>query len=300
MNRFDKEIDEEKQRALAVVLRHHGIFTYCVDYYHTCHAKCQFHDPYGNGRFIVCFESLRVHACRKTTRGTDPCTPTTDGFNVVCVKSGREILDQNDVDGYSRQFTNPYCRINVPLTQKQRDRPTQLKRLWIVLGDVIHRIFHRRTRETYNRLPGNLARHYVEIIKNLWNEHGQQRLHIGTEVVRIVAKSRFNLHLGHVRVSRLIALENKCRCILERALNTIKLPKKVDFICNHPHESCTYVVRCTLDGFRKNNVVLLDSDEFADLAPMPTEKGINCIFGIRTKEITNCSLILQEALNKLN
>lgn len=302
MNHFDKQTEEAKQRALAIVLRQNGVFTHCVDYYHSCHDNCKFHDPYRNGSYLVCVESLRVHACKQTTQGTNACLPTNDGFNVVCKISGREIKNQKviDVERNTQRlmYPNPHCKINVALTQKQRNRATQTKRLWVALGDVIHRIFNRRSRQTYNRLPSNVIRHYAEITKRLWNVDGPRSFNIGTEVVKIVANSKFNLHLGHVRVSRLIALEKRCKYILERAMNTIVTPKKVDFIYNHPHESCVYVIRCTLDGFRKDDFVLFDSDQFADLAPMPTDKGLDCVFGIITKEITNCSLILQETFNK--
>ena len=304
MNDLNKDFEEEqKQQALAVFLQKFGIFTHCVDYFHSCHAKCRFHDPYGNGRYSVCAESLRVHGCRQTTRGTDPCLTKNDGFDVVCAISGLAIKNQDviDVERNIQRLMWPNRRpANVKTTQKQRVRAAQMERLWIVLGDVIRKLFKRRSRKTYNDLPGNAVRHYSEITKHLWENYGVREFNIGTHILKIAVNSKYNLHLSHVRVSRLIALESKCRSILERALNTIETAKTIDFVCNHPQESCSYVVRCTLDGFRKKDSVLLDSETFADLAPMPTDKGLESAFGIRTKEITNCSLILQEALNKLN
>ena len=301
MNAIDIETKYRKD-ALATVLRRFNIVTYCVDNNHTCKAKCRFIDPYGNGMYIVCIESFRVHACkRKISGGFDECIPTNDGFNVVCAASGREIIDQNviDVDSNLRRMMGYHnSRLNIPLTQKQRQRAEQTKHFWYVLGDVVSRIFQREKREKYNALVENVVRHYVEIVNRLPRDTSATNLK--TKLTNIVARCTYNLHLGHVRISRLLRLEKRCKSLLEKILPKIETSKKSDFIYRHPYESCAYVVRCTLDGFKKNNVVVLNADDFHDLAPMPTHRGLQTVFGISMVEITTCSLILQESFNKLH
>ena len=293
---------ENEKNALATFLRGRNIFTHYVDNHHSCDVKCRFIDPYGSGLYIVCMESLRVHGCKRRLDGRDPCIPTNDGLNVVCCASGREIIDQNiiDIDSNMRRMTaNPfYQKINVPITQKQCQRADQTRRLWCVLGDVIHRIFQRERRERYNGLTENASRHYVEVVNCLFND--DSKTNIRAKLTKILACSTYRLSLGHVRLSRLLQLEKRCKGVLERALQNIETTKKLDFVYRNPHESCVYVVRCTLDGFKKGDVVVLNSCDFADLAPMPTQKGLQNAFEINTKQITTCSLILQEAFNKFN
>ena len=301
MSVVDDETKHQKD-ALATALQRFNIVTYCVDNNHTCKANCRFYDPYGNGLYIVCIESFRVHACkRKVYGGIDECIPTNDGFNVVCAASGREIINQNviDVDRNLRQLMGYHTsRLNIPLTQRQRHRAAQTKQFWYVLGDVISRVFQREKREKYNALVENVVRHYVEIVNRLFRDTSATNLR--TKLTTILTRCTHNLHLGHIRISRLLRLEERCKSLLERVLPKIETSKKRDFIYRHPYESCAYVVRCTLDGFKKSDVVVLNADDFTDLAPMPTHRGLQNVFEIPMVEISACSLILQESFNKLH
>ena len=137
-----------------------------------------------------------------------------------------------------------------------------------------------------------------EIVRGLFED--KDETNVRSRVTKlVVTNSTYRLSLGHFRISRLLRLEQRCQSVLKNALQRIESSKTNEFVHNHPYEVCVYVLRCVLDGFKKGDVVVLDRNDFADLAPMPTQKGLHGVFCIPTDHITKCSLILQEAINKM-
>ncbi len=289
----------EKKEALHFALKQRGIFTFCPDIYHACCEKCSFFDAYGDGRFHVCAFSLQVHKCRRSNRGEDPCPVVSDGFSAACTISSRELENAELVVNLPSRGQHVHSSsIFLPLTSKQRRRADQTRALNTAMGTLIARLFRPSLRENYNKQPQISVRLFVETIKRLV-DGGDGGVGLASRVCRATRQTRYRLYTGRVRASRLLRLEATARRLLTRALWACGEGQKSDYVCNNPYESCVYVLRCVLEGFGKNDVNLLRQyPNFGDLAPMPSDRELKTVFGIVTTNITGCSLILQEALNK--